>query len=331
LTVHPARSRWTVPTPPGFRFKTTLLSHGWLQLAPFSHDEGFATLRRVHRLRDGTVVRLAVRSGRSAETEDEELEVSVAGPAGEPGPAVREEVTGAVRRIFNLDLDLSGFYELLRSGEEDRERYAWVERFGAGRLLRSPTVWEDLAKVLLTTNTTWAATRKMVERLTALGERAPSEPGEPLDAPAPARSHAFPLPERVAELDPDELSERVRAGFRSAYLHELAVEIASGRLDVEAWAAERLPARELFSRVTALKGFGPYAAGTMLKLLGSFDELALDTATRGMFARRYNDGEPASDARIRAHYQPYGAWRGLVIWVDLLDEAVGERLRSGEL
>lgn len=309
---------WTLPTPPDFRFKTTLLSHGWVQLAPFGHDERFGTLRRVHRLEDGTVVQLAIRPA-----EDEDLEVSVTGLPGEVSPGVRDEITGAVRRIFHLDLDLTGFYELLR----DDPRYAWVERFGAGRLLRSPTVWEDLAKVLMTTNTTWAATRKMVERLTALGEPAPDELAEEL---APGRRHAFPLPQEVAALDPDALAERVRAGFRSAYLHALATEIAAGRLDVESWAVEELPARELYSRVTTLKGFGPYAAGTVLKLLGSFDELALDTATRSMFANRSNDGEPASDAAIRAHYAPYGSWKGLVIWIDLLDEAVGDKLRSGE-
>jgi 3-methyladenine DNA glycosylase/8-oxoguanine DNA glycosylase len=180
----------------------------------------------------------------------------------------------------------------------------------------------------MTTNTTWAATRKMVERLTALGKPVPADLEDDCH---PDRRHAFPRPEEVAALDPEALAERVRAGFRSAYLHELTTEIAAGRLDVESWAAERLPAEEMFARVTALKGFGPYAAGTMLKLLGSFDELALDTATRSMFAARYNGGEPAKDAAIRAHSEPYGPWRGLVIWVDLLDQAIGERLRSGEL
>jgi hypothetical protein len=40
----------------------------------------------------------------------------------------------------------------------------------AGRLLVSPTVWEDLAKTLLTTNTTWGATVQMCRRLLTLGE-----------------------------------------------------------------------------------------------------------------------------------------------------------------
>ena len=37
-------------------------------------------------------------------------------------------------------------------------------------MLVSPTVWEDLAKTLLTTNTTWAMTKSMVARLAALGD-----------------------------------------------------------------------------------------------------------------------------------------------------------------
>ena len=54
-------------------------------------------------------------------------------------------------------------------------------------------------------------------------------------------------------------------------------------------------------------------------------------ATRKMVERLTALGELASDAAIRRHYAPYGRWRGLVTWVDLLNEAVGERLRSGEL
>jgi N-glycosylase/DNA lyase len=154
----------------------------------------------------------------------------------------------------------------------------------------------------------------MVRRITALGE--------PYGDSA-AGLHAFPSPERVAELAPEALGEAIRAGYRSAYLHDLATGIADGRLDVEAWAEPGLPAAELLARLRSLKGFGPYAAGTMLKLLGGFDQLALDTAARGTFAARYRGGAPATDREIAAHYEPYGEWRGLVLWMDVLHHHSG--------
>jgi 3-methyladenine DNA glycosylase/8-oxoguanine DNA glycosylase len=308
-------TRITVPTPPSFRFRPTLLSHGWCRLAPFAVDEAVTTLTRVERLADGTVVKLAVR-GLPAASGGETLEVDVEGLPDALTARRREEVTGVIRHLFHLELDLAPFYERLR-GEPG---YAWVERSGAGRLLRSPTVWEDLAKTLMTTNTTWGGTRGMVRRICALGDPFPGAEDDDL--------HAFPTPEQVAALSPDDLAAGIRAGYRAPYLHELASAIAEGRLDVEAWAEGDLPAAELLARIRALKGFGPYAAGTVLKLLGGYAELALDSAARTMFSRRYRAGGEATDAEIRAHYERWGEWRGLVLWMDLLHEALGERIAS---
>lgn len=305
--------RLAAPTPPSFRFRTTLLSHGWLGLAPFGHDQEVTTLRRTEKLGDGTVVRLQVRAG-----EEEALEVDVEGLAGTLDAGRREEISGTVGRIFHLDLDLAPFYERLR-GEE---AYTWVERAGAGRLLRCPTVWEDLAKTLMTTNTTWGGTRGMVRRICELGDpfHGAGEGAEAL--------HAFPAPERIAALPPDELAGHIRAGYRAPYLHELATGIAEGRLDVESWAGSDLPSDELYREVRSLKGFGPYAAGTMLKLLGRYDQLALDTAARTMYSERYKDGAQPTDAEIEAHYAPYEKWKGLVLWMDLLHHALGEELEG---
>lgn len=287
-----------IATPAAFRFRMTLSSHGWVQLAPFRHDEELTRLWRTHRLADGRIVEWTVTTG-----DDEELRVEVS--AGSLRGQDEEELRTAVARVFHLDLDLQPFYERLRGDD----RYAWVEPTGAGRLLRSPTVWEDLAKTLLTTNTTWGATRKMVERLNGLGECSPD--GE---------AHAFPTPERIASLSVGALDGHVKAGYRSAYLHDLAGDIAGGELDVEAWADPALRSGDLYGRVTALRGFGPYAAGTVLKLLGHYDELALDSAARAMFSRQYRNGEAPADQEIEAHYEVYGEWRGLVLWMDLLRE-----------
>lgn len=289
-------ARLTVETPPSFRFRTTLLSHGWVELAPFRHDPAFSELRRVEQLPGGRVVELAFTAGA-----DESLLVAVEGPSSELTQEERRHIGAAARRIFNLDVDLERFYAAIG----DVERYRWVHRHGGGRLLRAPTVWEDLAKTLLTTNTTWRMTRRMVERLTELGE-----PG--------SSGRTFPSPERIAGLSFDRLAEQVGAGYRNAYLHDLAVAVAEGRIDVESWTEASLPAAELFQRLRAIRGFGPYAAGAVLKLLGHYDYLALDSAARSTFAKTFNSGQRASDTHIERHYAPYGEWRGLVIWMDVM-------------
>jgi 3-methyladenine DNA glycosylase/8-oxoguanine DNA glycosylase len=177
-------------------------------------------------------------------------------------------------------------------------------------MLVSPTVWEDLAKTLLTTNTTWAMTKSMVARLAALGD------------PGPDDTRAFPEPTQIAAYEPDSLTQHVRAGYRGAYLHELATRIASGELAVEAWRDPALSSLEVYKALKQIKGFGDYAAGAMMRLLGRFDQLGLDSVCRAMYAQRYNAGVAATDREIAAYYEPFGIWRGLVVWLDVMKEDI---------
>ncbi len=86
--------------------------------------------------------------------------------AGAPAPPalIRAALAGQVRHMLRLDEDLSAFYAMAAADPV----LAWVPN-GAGRMLRSPTVFEDLVKTICTTNCTWSATVRMV---TALGGHA---------------------------------------------------------------------------------------------------------------------------------------------------------------
>jgi 3-methyladenine DNA glycosylase/8-oxoguanine DNA glycosylase len=289
---------FNISTPPGFRFWPTTTSHGWCDLHPFSSDDKTRTLTRIHRLNDGKVVRLVI--GADAQ---ERITVTVEGLPDGLSAAQQKELTAALTNAFNLDRDLSGFYALVRQ----YPRYQWIETMAAGRMLAAPTVWEDLSKTLLTTNTTWNMTKQMNARLNTLGE------------PYSDGGHAFPTPEHIAVMNPDELNAQVRAGYRGAYLHELARRIAEGELDVESWRDPALPSADLYKRVKLLKGFGDYAAGSILKLLGHFDRLATDTECRAAYIRINNGVPAANDKEIAAYYEPFGAWRGLVQWMDVME------------
>lgn len=290
-----------IGTPAGFNFHSVVHSHGWYQLEPFSLEEGGDRLARIHEMQDGSVVRLEMRPAAPG------IEVEVTGGEAADSRAARRELSGAIRTMFQLEIDLSPFYDLLR-GEP---HYDWVAESAFGRLLRSPTVWEDLVKTLMTTNTTWAATRKMVERLAALG------PGDD------SLGRAFPGPGRIAALEPEELSDRVRAGYRTGHLHELAVAISAGEVDVESWAGGALAADDLYGQIRRLKGFGPYASGVVMMLLGRHDRISLDTAARTMFRRVHRPEGEFSDRDIHDHYQKYGDWKGLVLWMDVLRSYTG--------
>jgi len=276
-----------------------MISHGWLMLAPFGYSDDYLRLRRIDRLEDGSLVQLnfAPAAGPAIRVEVEGLEVPL--PA-----ASKRRLTELTRRIFNLDLDLAPVYRRLRS----EPHYRWAERKGAGRLLRSGSVWEDLVKTLMTTNTTWAGTRNMVARIVELGPA--NETGW----------RAFPTPDQVAAYSQPQLQDHVRAGYRTAYLLDLAERIAAKEIDVERWDDLNRGSDDVYQQLLGLKGFGPYAASVMLKLMGKFDRLALDTAARAMFAEQFNQGEKPSDRQIRQHYQGFAPYQGLVLWLDLMRE-----------
>ena len=190
---------------------------------------------------------------------------------------------------------------------QDNPHYQWIEQQRAGRILIGTSVWEDLAKILMTTNTTWSQTISMIERLCSLGE--------PF-----GDSYAFPSPQQIASLTLDDLAAHIRVGYRAPYLHELAQAITSGDVDVEGWYRTNLHGDELYKQVKSLKGFGNYAAGTLLRMLGHFDRLAIDSACRTAYRTHYNKGEKATDKAIHAYYEPFGKWRGLAMWFDIMKE-----------
>jgi len=197
---------------------------------------------------------------------------------------------------------MSAFYRLLA----DDADFGWIPIQGAGRLLRSPTVFEDLVKMICTTNCSWALTQKMVTGLVeSLGRE--SDDGH----------RTFPTPEAMALMPLKFYVNEVRSGYRAAYLKELADRVASGALDVEGWLRSPLATAELIKEMRGVKGVGPYAAENLLKLLGRYDGLALDSWTRAKFNSLHNNGRKATDKKIARYYSRFNEWRGLALWCDL--------------
>jgi N-glycosylase/DNA lyase len=302
-----------VPEP--FDLDLTVRSHGWYDLAPWSWDAERGILARPVLLSTGRVA--AVQVARAA----------VRGLAfralarGRLSGAEAREARAALATCLSLDDDLGAFRvraaELERaraSGRRDLPDLRWALARGAGRLLRSPTVFEDAVKTLCTTNCSWALTRLMVERLCAtLGEEGPGgERAFPTAAAMAARPEAF-------------YRETIRAGYRAPFLVALAGDVASGALDLEALRGSDVPTDELLRRLRALRGFGPYAAEHLLRLLGRHDHLALDSWTRAKLARLRGKRRPPTDRTLRRWYAPYGPWAGLAMWLEVTADWHGDR------
>src|SRR5437762_7440625 len=132
--------------------------------------------------------------------------------------------------MLRLDDDLQPFYLAMSADPE----FMWITSEGAGRLLRSPTVFEDLVKMICTTNCSWALTDKIVTALVNKLGRAATDGRK-----------TFPDARAMAEKPASFFRDQIRAGYRAPYLAELAQRVASGALDVEAWLTSELPLSDL--------------------------------------------------------------------------------------
>ena len=227
-----------------------------------------------------------------------------------PTPKVGAAVSAQVRHVLSLDLDLMLFYAM---AAEDPD-LAWVLT-GAGRMVRSPTVFEDVVKTICTTNTSWGGTTRMVNALVEhLGDKAP---GAPRTGPY---GRAFPRPESMAAA-PDRFYKKVAgAGYRGPYLKTLAKDVARGRVDLEQLARtsrDDLPDADVAAQLQALPGVGPYAAAHIMLMLGRYDRLILDSWTRPTYARLLGKKRPLSDRTIERRFKRYGRYAGLAFWLFL--------------
>lgn len=303
------RSRFTLAVPPPFELPLVLTGHGWYDLAPHKWSAAAARFATVvtHGAR---ALDVAVTVGRAPAT----LAVEVVGAEVRGAPARsadRAAVRAALRRMLRLDHDFAPFWERCRT----RPTVAWAARRGGGRLLASASLFEDLIKILFTTNCSWAATALMVRRLCdALGPRAPSN------------RCGFPDPARCAAQPASFWRDVVRAGYRGPAARALAERFAAD----PARAAEQLtdparPTAEIRERLLALDGFGPYAVGQALRLLGRHDDLALDSWCRARLRELHRLRRPPTDRAIERRYASHGEDRGLVLWLELTADWHGER------
>lgn len=289
--------------------RRTISSHGLASLPPFEPLDDDTALRVTLPVGDSRARLVVIR-----ESEAGRAAIEVPGRA--PSARVLAELDATVRHVLSLDRDLSGFYELAA----DDPDLAWAAE-GAGRWIRSPTVFEDVVKTICTTNCAWSATVRMVTALVEhLGAEAPGAPGTGW------RGRAFPGPRAMADAGEDFYREVVRAGYRGRYFVELAENVASSEVDLEALGTagrEELSDDELAHELQALPGVGPYAAAHIMMMLGRNSRLILDSWTRPTYAR-LTGKKTVADATIVRRFKRYKEHAGLAFWLFLTRSWVPE-------
>jgi N-glycosylase/DNA lyase len=285
-------------TPSRFNFWRTVHSHGWCALPPFSVDKKNGTLSRILELESSDLVDCVLKGERG------KIVVTCSSPVALTGTQ-RARIANILSDCLRLNEDLAEFYKEANQYPHHR----WIPKAGAGRLLRAPTVFEDVVKMICTTNCSWSLTEVMVGNLTSL-----------LGKSMGNGVSSFPGPQSIAGTTDSYLRKNIRAGYRSPYLLKLATDVAEGKVNLESWRSSGLATEDLFAEVKTIKGMGDYAAGNILKLLGRYDYLGLDSWVRGKYYELHTRGRKVLDSTIEKRYQSFGKWRGLFFWLEMTRE-----------
>ncbi len=282
---------FTLAARPPFNFMSVVNSHGWRQLAPFTFDEQTSTLSYILRASNGRVMQLDMRDARTGVSVDVK---------GRLNKLEANEVKEAVTWMFALDADFSSFHKAARKEPKLQKAI----QFAYGRVLRSPTLFEDVVKTLFTTNTLWGATKSMTQKLIAsFGDTLPA-----------SDKKAFPTADRIAASNPEVLKEAVRVGYRAPALHELAAQVASGSLDLESLKTSTLPTLDLRRELMELNGIGPYAAANLLLILGRPDFIPVDSWALKLVSHEWHKGKPVTEKEVQKAFEKWGEYKGFAFW-----------------
>ncbi|MFX1485093.1 MAG: DNA-3-methyladenine glycosylase family protein [Promethearchaeota archaeon] len=284
--------RITLRAQPPFSLFSTVKSHGWYQIVPFEFDQDNVLLKYILRLHSGNVIEMKIREKETG------VQVNIESSLDKEE---KREVKQIVTWMLNLNQDLSDFYKLARK----EPKLAQMKKKAQGRVLRSPTLFEDVVKTILTTNTLWAATKRMASNLVI-------QFGSPLSDDS--SKQAFPTPEQLAKTNEKTLREQTRIGYRAPYVLKLAQDVASGELDLESLKSVDIPTVQLKKQLLALKGVGNYAAANLLMILGRYDFIPIDTWAMTVVSHEWHNGNKIKPEDVEDAFENWNEWKGLAYW-----------------
>lgn len=231
-----------------------------------------------------------------------------------------------VRWMLGLEEDLTLFHHLC---ERDRD-LSWVAEQKVGRMLRSPSVFEDLVKVLITTQRP-----KQARAICGLLCRT-------FGRPTRWSGCSFPEPQDIAQAQPQQLKVELALGSLGHQIWQLAVLCAEGRPEPETMkrvapslsqalcsedeslfddlVAEELAWQErLCDLLLTLPGFGVRSVPKMMRMLGCYDLIEVHHSAVRAFAkhnppkRKPKEPETSHEVMERMHKRldGFGVYRSL--------------------
>jgi DNA-3-methyladenine glycosylase II len=215
-----------------------------------------------------------------------------------------------VKFMFNLDFDLSSFYEEIK-GDHVMSQIAKL-LYGL-KSPTTPTVFEALVDSIVEQQISITVAIALEEKLVKkLGERLTVD-GETY--------FAFPTPQTLASSIVEEIQQVGLSRRKAEYIQGTAQLIVVGKLDLEHLKAQKR-AEEIILKLDEVRGIGVWTAElAMLRGMQRLDALpADDLGLRRVISRYYCGGRPTKAAEAREIAKPWGRWKGLAAFYLIMAE-----------
>jgi DNA-3-methyladenine glycosylase II len=224
-----------------------------------------------------------------------------------------------VNRLLGLSVDLSPFAAM---AAPDPLLGPLAARLRGLKPPRFPTVFEALVNGVACQQLSLAVGIHLLNRLAADRGKATSDA---LDSP-----HAFPDPEDLASLQPDELKRHGFSATKARAIIETARSVTAGDLDLE--ELQRLEDGAAIERLTSLRGIGRWTAEyVLLRGLGRLhvfpgDDVGAHNKLRRLFAIE-TPLDYEAVGRLVARWHPYAGVVYFHLLLDSLSRARGHVAR----
>ena len=223
---------------------------------------------------------------------------------------LRKRQKKTIKFIFNLDFDLSAFYDEVK---KDRTMYHITQQLYGLKNPTTPSAFEALVDSIVEQQISIKVAHTIEERLVKkLGELLALE-GEAY--------FAYPTPENIASVSLEEIRNCGMSQRKAEYIQGAAKLIVNGKLDLEQLKLNRSP-EEIIATLDEIKGIGIWTAElTMLRGMQKLDALpADDLGIRRVISRYYCGGKSIKTTEAREIAKSWGKWKGLAAFYLIIAE-----------
>lgn len=219
----------------------------------------------------------------------------------------------AIKYIFNLDFDLSSFYQEVA---DDPVMSKIAKLLRGYKFPTTVTAFEGLVDAIVEQQISIKVARTIEERLV-------KKFGEKLELDTESIS-AFPSAQKLAEACINDIQQVGLSKRKAEYIYNAAQLIASGKLDLEGMKKQK-DTKQIISELDEIKGIGTWTAElTILRGMQRWDVLpADDFGIRRAISAYYTNGRPIKEAEAREIAKKWGRWQGLAAFYLIIAEVKG--------